>query len=350
MTLTGPGEHGLTVRRDRSASTDFGIFTVDSGVAVKITGMTISGGIEAGSGSGGGIINNGMLTVSNTAISENVAYNGVAISNSGSLTLSHSRISNNQAKDFGAGVFNNGTLTVSNTTISNNLALISGGGIDNNGTLAVSHATISSNGAIYDGGGIYSGNTGIVTISDTIISHNVGDSYLIDSLTLPSGGGIYTTGMLTVSGTTITRNTSYWGGGIYNNGMLIESHDTISRNKAGSETLDGGIIDAVMLTVNQTTVSSNPARAEIVFPDSNPSGGGIYNGSAGTLTESHTTISRNVTYIGGGIFNSGTVTSSNDMLCSNLAENPGPIRHSASCRSRHKHPGRLARRRRRGHR
>ena len=213
---------------------------------------------------------------------------------------------------------------MSNTTISNNLALISGGGIDNNGTLAVSHATISSNGAIYDGGGIYSGNTGIVTISDTIISHNVGDSYLIDSLTLPSGGGIYTTGMLTVSGTTITRNTSYWGGGIYNNGMLIESHDTISRNKAGSETLDGGIIDAVMLTVNQTTVSSNPARAEIVFPDSNPSGGGIYNGSAGTLTESHTTISRNVTYIGGGIFNSGTVTSSNDMLCSNLAENPGP--------------------------
>ena len=83
MTLTGPGEHGLTVRRDRSASTDFGIFTVDSGVAVKITGMTISGGIEAGSGSGGGIINNGMLTVSNTAISENVAYNGGAVSTAG---------------------------------------------------------------------------------------------------------------------------------------------------------------------------------------------------------------------------------------------------------------------------
>ena len=324
MSLSGPGEQRLTVHRDRSASTDFGIFAVDSGVAVRITGMTIAGGVEAHSGSGGGISNNGVLTVSNTAISGNSAYDGGGVSNNGSLTLSHSRISNNQANQLGGGVYNNGTLTVSDTNISRNLALISGGGIYNNGRLTVSHATISSDGADYDGGGIYSGNSGIVTVSHTIISGNVGNSYLLEATAYPSGGGIYNTGMLTASGTTITRNSSYLGGGIYNNGMLTQSHNTISRNKAGGETLGGGIIDTVMLTVNKTTVSGNLAKADIVILDSNPSGGGIYNDNAGTLTESHTTISHNVTYDGAGIYNSGTLFGSNDTISFNLAENPGP--------------------------
>ena len=324
MSLSGPGEQRLTVRRDRSALTDFGIFAVGSGVAVRITGMTIAGGVEAQSGTGGGISNNGALTVSNAAISGNSAYDGGGVANNGSLTLSHSRISNNQANQLGGGVYNNGTLTVSDTNISSNLALISGGGIYNNGTLTVSHATISGDGAIYDGGGIYSDNSGIVTVSHSIISGNVGNSYLIGPTAYPSGGGVYNTGIFTVSGTTITRNSSYLGGGIYNNGMLTQSHNTISRNKAGGETLGGGIIDTVMLTVNKTTASGNPATTDIVFLDSNPSGGGIFNGNAGTLTESHTTISHNVTYDGGGIYNSGTLIGSNDTLCFNLAENPGP--------------------------
>ena len=324
MTLSGPGEQRLTVHRDRNASTDFAIFTVDSGAAVRITGMTLSGGIEARSGSGGGISNNGTLTVTNTSISGNSAYDGGGVSNNGSLTLSHSRISRNQANQFGGGVYNNGTLTVSDSNTSSNLALISAGGIYNTGKLTVSHATISSNGAVYDGGGIYSDNSGIVAVTHTIISGNEGNSYLINPTAYPSGGGVYNTGIFTVSGTTITRNSSYLGGGIYNNGTLTESHNTISRNKAGGETLGGGIIDTVMLTVNKTTVSGNPANADIVFLDSNPSGGGIYNDNAGKLTESHTTISHNVTYDGAGIYNSGTLIENNDTISFNLAENPGP--------------------------
>ena len=324
ITLSGPGEHRLIVRRDRSASTDFGIFTVDSGAAVRITGMTISGGVEPHPGSGGGISNNGTLTVKNTAIFGNSAHDGGGVFNNGSLTLIHSRISSNEANLFGGGVYNNGTLTVSDTSISSNVSMFSAGGMYNNGTLTVSRATISSNGASYSGGGIYSDNSGIVTVTHTIISGNVGNSYLTSPAAYPSGGGVYNTGIFTVSGTTIARNTSYLGGGIYNNGIFTESHNTISRNKAGGETMGGGIIDTVLLTVSKTTVSGNPTKAGIVFLDSNPSGGGIYNDNAGTLTESHTTISHNVTYIGAGIYNSGTLISSNDTISFNLAENPGP--------------------------
>ncbi len=144
MNLSGPGASRLTVQRDPRASSFFGIFVVDPGVPVKISGMTIAGGIEAHSGSGGGISNNGTLTVINTAISGNSAYDGGGVSNNGSLTLSHSRISSNQANQFGGGVYNNGTLTVSDTTISSNRAT-TGGGLYNSagGQAEVDYSTIN---------------------------------------------------------------------------------------------------------------------------------------------------------------------------------------------------------------
>jgi hypothetical protein len=104
----------------------------------------------------------------------------------------------------------------------------------------------------------------------------------------------------------------------------VESDNTISRNTAGSETLGGGIVDTVMLSESHVTYSVSPARSDIIGAGSAPSGGGIYNDNSGTITESHTTISRNVTYVGGGIYNSGTLLASNDTISRNLAETPGP--------------------------
>ena len=79
--IEGPGAASLTVARSSTSGTlDFRIFTVDAGVTVDLSGVTITGG-NAGSGNGGGIDNSGTLTVSNSVFSSNFATNGGGTSN-----------------------------------------------------------------------------------------------------------------------------------------------------------------------------------------------------------------------------------------------------------------------------
>jgi hypothetical protein len=125
--MLGPGADQLTVRRDTGG--DYRIFTVGSGATVGISGLTIATGNHP-DGSGGGIWNIGMLTVSDSTISSNTARHGG-----------------------GGGLVNNGTLTVNNSTIGGNGASF-GGGLVNNGAAMVSDSNISGNSA-GNGGGIY---------------------------------------------------------------------------------------------------------------------------------------------------------------------------------------------------
>jgi Right handed beta helix region len=290
VTVTGPGARRLTVLRDPNASSDFGIFVVDSGVAAKIAGMTIAKGQTTDYGSGGGINNSGTLTLSRTTITGNAAYDGGGIDNSGTLNLSDSSVVNNQAIYSGSGIDNTGTLTVSHTTISGNSG----------------YRTPRVSGRSYlapQGGGIFNGNTGRLTVSYATISSN--DAFY--------GEGIDNNGSLAISHSNISRNTSAgFGGGIDNNGTLTVSHSTISRNQA--EDFGGGIDNTGVLSVSQSTISRNQAGGDIVGPSPYPSGGGIYNDKTGVLTVSHTTLSGNSAYDGEGIYNRGTLTVSNSTI------------------------------------
>ncbi|MGO9468769.1 MAG: hypothetical protein ACLQIB_56500 [Isosphaeraceae bacterium] len=281
MNLSGPGAGRLTVERDRNASSDFSIFLVDQGVTVGITGITIANGITSDSGSGGGINNNGKLTVSRATISGNTAYDGGGIYNNGTLTLSHSSMSSNLAGHFGGGIDNTGELNVSYTTISYNPGF---------GTVPISDIPL-------DGGGIYNSNTGTITASHSTIFGNWARD----------GGGISNNGNLTVSHTTISGNLADDGGGIYNNGNLTASHTTMSGNQTGA--YGGGIYNNGKLAISHTTISSTSA------PDD---GGGIYNN--GTLTLSHSSIFRNLAgHFGGAIDNTGTLTVSYSSISDNQA-------------------------------
>ena len=148
--IEGPGADQLTVRRD-SAAGAFRIFTVGQGSEVFISGITISGGNAPG-GSGGGIANEGTLTISGSTISGNSAVIGGGIHNrEGILTVSDSTISGNSA-GFGGGVFSDTNLssaqktTITNSTISGNSATNQGGGVHNFAGLSViEHSTITKN-------------------------------------------------------------------------------------------------------------------------------------------------------------------------------------------------------------
>ena len=225
VNIEGPGADLLTVRRDTGGF--YRIFTVGTGATVSISGLTISNGSLGGSG-GGGILNSGTLTLSNSVVTANFAFAGGDIFNSGTLEVNNSTISSNSFFLFyvmdGGGIFNSGTLTLNNSAVSANSAWY-GGGIYNAGTLTVSNSTVSGNAVPGDdlltGGGIL--NTGTLTVSDSTISGNGGDI----------GGGISNgtifgdTGTLTVSNSTISNNGAFYGGGIWNTIGTLHMRNTI---------------------------------------------------------------------------------------------------------------------------
>ncbi len=133
MNINGSGERRLTVQRDPDSSSIFSVFVVDANEAGRISGMTSAHGDGTDYGSGGGIINNRTLTVSDTRSSTNTAaISGGGVSNEGMLTVSQTTLSGNSAAT-GAGISNIGTLTVNDrTNISDNLAT-TGGGLENSG-------------------------------------------------------------------------------------------------------------------------------------------------------------------------------------------------------------------------
>src|SRR5262249_41082143 len=70
LTIDGPGAKALTVARSGAAGTPaFRVFNVPAGAQVTISGLTVSGGVEASTLLGGGIANAGTLAVSDSTLS-----------------------------------------------------------------------------------------------------------------------------------------------------------------------------------------------------------------------------------------------------------------------------------------
>jgi hypothetical protein len=148
-----------------------------TGVAV-IRGLTIRDGFAA---TGGGILNQGSLSLQKSTVTENRSPSGGAggIRNGGGLGIFSSTISYNVAVNgFGGGIDNvfGATLTMWNTTVSGNVAG-TGGGIDNYGagsTVAAKFCTIAYNRASTTGGGIHgaNGDASAVDLEATILYGN----------------------------------------------------------------------------------------------------------------------------------------------------------------------------------
>jgi hypothetical protein len=183
LTIAGPVTNPVTISGHQASR----VFDITSRSAiVTLSGLTIT---QGHADFGGGILNYGTLTVSQSSLSDNsVAGGGGGIFNFGTVTVSQSSLSGNYAT-FGGGIENYfGTVTVSQSSLSGNYASIGGGlggGIYNFGTLTVSQSSLSGNSASgfggYDGfgGGIF--NFGTVTINQSSLSDN----------SAGSGGGIY---------------------------------------------------------------------------------------------------------------------------------------------------------------
>ena len=157
------------------------VFNIDDGDAntvknVSIEDITITGGGQNLSGSGGGILNQENLTLDSTVISNNstVFGSGGGIANFGNLVVDSSVVSGNSAGFRGAsggGIANSGTATIINSTVANNSSFTIGGGIVNSGTLDIIGSTVTNNNAAFTGDGI----SGSATLTSTIVAGNGDD-------------------------------------------------------------------------------------------------------------------------------------------------------------------------------
>jgi CSLREA domain-containing protein len=193
-----------------------------------------------------------MLTLTNTTVNNNTvaSFDGGGIYNDGSSTviLVNTTVSGNGAVD-GAGIYNQGVLTLTNSTISGNIALADGGGFYNSssGTVNLTNSTVSGNTAYAYGGGGY--NYGDVTIASSTVSGN----------TASFGGGIDNEGRLTLNNSTLSGNSATSGGAIYSTDDLDLVNSTVSGNTAdfGSGFFTGDLGGAVKMEIVNSIVADN---------------------------------------------------------------------------------------------
>ncbi|HOW75215.1 MAG TPA: IPTL-CTERM sorting domain-containing protein [Candidatus Competibacteraceae bacterium] len=228
LTINGPSANVLAVSGDRLT---LRILSIAPGATVTIDGLTLKDGFAGYpvGNNGGGIKNQGNLTVANSILSGNSSGSyGGAISNSGTLKITSSTLISNsssaQRGGVGGAIYNEGTLTITDSTLSNNVASFGGGAIVNSetGTLTVSHSTLSGNSS-FPGGGI--DNRGTLTVVNSSLSGN-------------SGGGIFNSniGTLAVTNSTLSGNFGVpvedSGVGISNRGTLTLGNSLVTGNNA----------------------------------------------------------------------------------------------------------------------
>lgn len=238
-----------------------------------------------------------ILDVAITGDAGNRPAGGGGIFNEGSLTLVDSDVHDNAASDRGGGILNQTSkqLKIVHSVIRANRAA-NGGGIHNqSGELLVVNSTVAGNTAANAGGGLFTVVTNKpVSLRDSTVSDNrAAQSF--------GGGGIYTSGRLLVRNTTIKNNTAIVGGGISSrrgNERIQIVGGTIADNVADSGA--GLFLSPAGATIQDATISGNQARAN---------GGGIFMGDVqndGKLQIENTTITRNTANFGGGMALSAT--------------------------------------------
>jgi CSLREA domain-containing protein len=199
-----------------------------------------------------------------------------------------------------------GTLNISsNTTIT---GATTGSGITLQNLVTVSGGGSSSDFSVFT---VNSGVTG-AAIHNLIITNGYVNT---------QGGGIYTSGSLTVTGSTFSNNYAAGvpdggngGGAIYvNSGVLAVSDSTFSGNKSapgGAMNVNDGTV-----TIKQSTFSGNSAVA-------GTAGGAIFINN-GTLAIAGSTFSDNSAAGGGAVFNYATLTATNTIMAGNTGGDCG---------------------------
>lgn len=162
------------ITENTSENSGGGIAGFDSAVTLAhsfITGnmATIGGGMATSGGE---------LAISQSTIAENAAVDGgglyAAPGAASRVVIDSTSIFDNHASGDGGGMMSSASAgVITNTTVSGNGADGHGGGLSiEGGSLKLHHTTITNNAATGSGSGIYSGETSVVTLTNSLVAQN----------------------------------------------------------------------------------------------------------------------------------------------------------------------------------
>ncbi|MFJ7775731.1 hypothetical protein [Streptomyces yangpuensis] len=278
----------------------------------------------------------------------------------GNLTLTRTTIRGGFATDCpafpdppdlacGGGVSNTGTMEVTRSTFTGNTArsdvFAQGGAIDSPGTARVSETEVTGNHVVYSGtatgGGAAGGaiaNDGPLTVTRSRLTGNTA-TVTKDTQSTAFAAGIISFAETTVENTVISKNRSFAPGGFaraaVSNGIPAPGRLTVTGGTISHNTSDaphgvaqgGGIANNGLMTVRRVEISGNRAVAE----DGTARGGGVRVGPFGTLDVTDSRITGNGvdapngTAQGGGLDNpdGGTLTAVRNKVLRNTATAKG---------------------------
>jgi hypothetical protein len=258
ITIDGQGLYGITQTCERQR-----VLRDDAhGETVTLQGITHFTGGNA-EGHGGGLRNDGPVVVVNSNVSDNTAnaiWCGVAAGDASAqelcpdgdgggiyaaelevaegiigsgydITLTNSVVADNQADDDGGGVYTEGSLTVTGSEFDGNTAFGRaffggrGGGAFAEDAVASTNTSWEGNEAL----------CGVLPVEPIGGASAQGPSQPESCGAVASGGGFFTYGPASVSGSTFTDNHAYDSGGGFLADDAVVSSSTFTGNNAGGE-------------------------------------------------------------------------------------------------------------------
>ncbi len=342
------------------------IFSIIPGIQITLTDLTLTNGKN---GAGGGIYNNGTLTINNSSITKNTADNGGGggIFSVGTLTIYNSIITNNTAIG-GGGIWSYGPVNIYNSIITNNTATSSsssGGGIFygwNPTNFNIINCTFSDNSA-FNGGAISNqGNT--LNIINSSFTNNRALYSASKNIVYGGRGGVVSGyGNFNVTDCIFKNNTAMFGGvfNVQTNSNLTAANCTFTNNTVTAVDTNGNPIVVVTYKVTENFIyeftqaelqfisgvsqflfTTNPVKgiSDILTSVHNilgmfsttsntveAAGGAIYMLQGSNLNMINCNLANNTAAVGGGIcnFGNGTVTIKSTSFVNNPAGMGGAI-------------------------
>ncbi|GHU34662.1 hypothetical protein FACS1894105_01850 [Clostridia bacterium] len=284
-----------------------GQFHTDLDTTLVVTNSTITNNMAYGSVGGGIYVAKGDVTITGSTITGNTTLNdgGGIYADNANVDITNSNISGNTVD----GEENNVIAEVGDITIISPTEalqkLIDAAAVG--GTITIPESFTLDTALTVNKSLTFKSATGVpVTLTSANgLRHIVVESdatLTFENITLDgasNGGGIHSLANLTVNGAKIINSTNEYGGGIFvENGYAIEPrnliiNDSVISGNTATFHFGGGIyVEKGDITVNNTTISNNTAKA----------GGGGATTAEGNIIVTDSTISENTASYGGGLY------------------------------------------------
>ena len=278
----------VTVQKGMGSGSASAIYSPDFG-SINLINSTIKDNFSESSG--GAMYANGPVNIIGTTFTNNWTRNGnggaIAYSGTDGMQISLSTFSNNKAGAQGGAMNISGQaiVTVTDTKLDTNVGDTGAIFLDNNTFLTLQRVELTANSAITtNGGGLYSNSGSNATLIDT--------QFVLNTAMQGNGGAIYNMGALTVTRSSFIQNSAVisYGGALANNnnGVVRLANVTFNGNSANNN--DGG---AIYNYNSSNATNSRIIMRNVTFSDnSSASSGAVFNAPNQTVLAANTVFEK----------------------------------------------------------